>query len=285
VVFAAIVASIQSSKDPNSGLEEARQDVAGCEADRAREALRDPRVTEGWICPTVEELRTQYDKRFRYAETMPDVSRGVAIPLFALSLLVGASFVGAEWGTGSLATLLTWEPRRGRVLVAKVVVCALLLAVSVAILLAFVAVVFYPVAVFRGTTQGVTGSMWWTLAGIWARAGGLAIFAGAIGGGLATLTRNTAGGLGAGLVYALIADPLLGQWRQGRYRPWLLMHLFPRLLGLPVDVPSRGPPGSFGETLFEVRQLSPTRPLVLLSIYAAGLIAIAYASFRARDVT
>ena len=284
VIFAAVIVFIQSSKDPNSGLEQARREVAMCEQHRAQFIDRVPEGEEGeFVCPTVEELRDAYDKRFHYSD-ITDVSRGVAFPLFALSVLIGASFVGAEWGTGSLATLLTWEPRRGRVLVAKVVACVVLLALCVAAFLAFVAIVFFPVAALRGTTAGVDASTWWTLAGIWARAAALATFAGAVGAGLATLTRNTAGGLGAGLAYALILDPLLGQWRQGRYRPWLLMHLFPRLLGLPVDVPQKTPPGSF-EPIFEIRQLSPTRPLVLLTIYAAGLIAIAYASFRARDVT
>ena len=283
LLIALVIVSIRSSKDPKSGLEQARREVAACEQARAQEAQRSPGVMREWVCPTVEEMRPAFDRRFLYADTIPDVSRGIAFPLFALCLLIGASFVGAEWGTGSLATLLTWEPRRGRVLVAKVIACVLLLALSVMIVLALVAVLFFPVAALRGSTRGMTGSMWWTLAGIWARAGALGVFAGALGAGLATLTRNTAGGLGAGLVYALIVDPLLGQWREGRFRPWLLMHLFPRLLGLPVDVRQTSPDGF--QTLFTVRQLSPTRPLVLLSIYAAGLLAIAYASFRARDVT
>jgi hypothetical protein len=284
VLIAAVVVGVRSSKDPDSGVAEARRELALCERESARHAQLPDEGT--FRCPSEEEFRDMFDRRFHYASTIVDVSRGVAFPLFALSLLVGASFVGAEWGSGTMSTLLTWEPRRGRVLVAKVVACAVLLALSVAVFLAFVAVVFFLVAALRGVTDGTTSSMWWTLSGIWARGAGLAVFSGTLGAALATLTRSTAGGVGAGLVYGMLADPLLGQWRQGRYRPWLLQHLVPRLIGLPVDAPRSGSTrGPFGESFLEPMQLSPVRPIVLLSIYAVALTAIAYASFRARDVT
>jgi len=35
--------------------------------------------------------------------------------------VIGASSIGAEWQARSITTLLTWEPRRARVLAAKVV--------------------------------------------------------------------------------------------------------------------------------------------------------------------
>jgi ABC-2 type transport system permease protein len=285
VLFAVVLVFIQSSSDPRSGLAEARREAAFCERARA-EGVPDFPEEEGFVCPSVEEFRQQFDRRFRYADTIPDVSRGVAFPLFALSLVVGASFVGAEWGSGTMGTLLTWEPRRGRVLSAKVLACVLLLAPAVALVLAFIAVVFFPVAVFRGTTRGMDGSMWWTLAGTWIRAAGIGVFAGAVGAALATLARNTAGSIAVGFAYGLLADPLLGQWREGRYETWLLRHNLPRLMGIPMAVPQSGEPTFGGALAFEPpRVLSPTRPIVLLSIYAIALIALAYASFRARDVT
>lgn len=42
----------------------------------------------------------------------------------ALAFLLGATFVGAEWSTRSMVALLFWEPRRGRVMAAKLVVVA-----------------------------------------------------------------------------------------------------------------------------------------------------------------
>ena len=125
--------------------------------------------------------------------------------------------------------------------------------------------------------------MWWTLSGIWLRGAGLAAFGSAIGLGLATITRNTAGAIGVVFVYGVILDPLLGfQW-DGRFRTWLLQHLVPRALGVPLSLPQNTEGGVFVPS-GEPMALSVTRPVVLFTLYAAGLLAIAYASFRGRDV-
>lgn len=276
IVASAVIAFVQSSKDPQAGVEAARRDVAACERDRERFAAE----TRGEVfeCPSVAELANAYDKRFDYAETMPDSSRAVAVALFILSFVIAASFMGAEWGTGSMTTLLTWEPRRGRVLAAKTIAAVVALALSVAVLLAFLAVAFLPVAALRGITGGVD---WLTMSGIWLRAAALAAFASATACGIATITRNTAGAIGIAFAYGIILDNLLGVIRSGRFRPWLLQHLLPRMLGLPVEVRE---PGQFGGAI-HLAALTPVRPIILLSLYAAAVLALAYALFRARDVT
>ena len=42
-----------------------------------------------------------------------------AIFLVVGALFAGASVAGAEWRAGSMTTLLTWEPRRVRVIVGR----------------------------------------------------------------------------------------------------------------------------------------------------------------------
>lgn len=284
ILAAATIAFLQSSKDPDAGLADARRDIAACEAERRvfeNEAGIKP--IEGFQCPTVRELRDAYDRRLVYVETMPMATRGLAIAFFVLSIVVAASFVGADWGTGSTTTLLTWESRRGRVLVAKFVVAAAALALSTALLLALLDIVYLPVAVFRGTTEGLTQSVWWTLAGVWARGAGLAVFGAAVATSIATIARNTVAVVGVAFAYGVILDPILGAIRRGSFRPWLLQHNVPRLLGF-ENVPQADPsPGAlFAE---QAVRLGPLRPSVLFAIYAAALLAIAYAAFRARDVT
>lgn len=284
IIASAVIAFVQSSDDPNAGLPAARRDAAMCEAERdrfAREA--GPEAIKGFDCPTVDELRVEYDKRFVYADTMPTATRGVAVALFVLAMVVAASFVGADWGTGSTTTLLTWEPRRGRVLAAKVIVAASTLALAAAVLLALLDVVFLPVGMLRGTTEGLDGSTWWTLAGAWLRGAGLVAFGAIVASGVATIARNTVAVVGLAFAYGVILDPILGAIRQGRLRPWLLQHNVPRLLGFP-DVPQPNPtPGEIFAQ--QVATLGPLRPAVLLSIYAAVIIAAAYAVMRSRDVT
>jgi ABC-2 type transport system permease protein len=280
IVAAAVIAFVQSSKDPNAALAEANRVVADCERSIADAPAPPPGEFPG-RCPTTAQLAPQFDKRFRYAETMPDATRGVAVALFVLSFVVAASFVGADWASGTTTTLLTWEPRRGRVLVAKLIAAGVLEAIAVGIALALLAVTFLPVAALRGTTAGLDGSMWWTLLGLWSRGAGLALFAVCCAGGIATVTRNTAGAIGAAFGYAVILDPILAVIRGGRLRPWLLQHLLPRFLGIPIEVP-QGPSYSGG---IQSTQLSMARPVILLSIYAALIVAGAYAVFRTRDVT
>ena len=281
LIAAAVIAFLQSSKDPDAGRAAAERDVALCKADEAR-AQADAPPGGGKIvfdCQSVDELAGAYDKRFVYADTMPDATRGVAVAFFVLAFAVAASFVGADWGSGTITTLLTWEPRRGRVLAAKTIAAIGLLAAAMALALAFLAVVFLPVGALRGTLDGVDRSMWWTLAGIWLRGAGLAVFAAAVGSGLATITRNTAGAIGIAFGYALVLDNLLGVIRGGRLRPWLLQHLLPRMLGLPVDLQEPGLGSSVRETL------SAARPVLVLTMYALAIVTAAYGAFRVRDVS
>jgi hypothetical protein len=59
------------------------------------------------------------DPRFHFADRAKDLLVSAAFIFMLLGLVIGASFIGAEWQSGTFASLLTWEPRRQRVLVAK----------------------------------------------------------------------------------------------------------------------------------------------------------------------
>lgn len=286
IVISAVYVFVRSSSDPRSGLVDARRAVEDCERERRRfSAERGEGSVEAFVCPSVADLRPGFDRRFRYSQTMPNATRGVAVPLFLLSFVVGASFVGAEWGTGAMATLLTWEPRRARVMTAKVVACTAVAAAAVAGTLALLTVVHLPAGAFRGTLANTTARWWLTQTGIWARGAGVAAFGSALGIGLAMLVRNTAGAIGVGFVYGVFLDPLLGTVGHARYRPWLLQHNLPRLLGFPVEVARPVQTEGPGVTLTTEVVASVARPVVLLSIYAAVILLAAFAAFRTRDVT
>jgi ABC-2 type transport system permease protein len=272
LIAAALIAFLQSSKDPNAGRVAAQQDVARCKADEARAQADAPPGTAPitFGCSSVDELARTYDKRFRYATTMPDATRGVAVAFFILSFVVAASFVGADWASGSTTTLLTWEPRRGRVFAAKVIASSILVAAAAVAALALLDVLFLPVAALRGTTAGVGGSLWWTLAGVWMRGAALAVFGACVASSIATISRNTAGAIGVAFGYGVILENILLFIRGGRLRPWLLQELFLRVIGV---VPLEG------------AAASNVRAAILLSLYGIGALAVAYASFRARDVT
>lgn len=53
-----------------------------------------------------------------------DVAEGLSGIFIAILLVLGATSAGAEWHAGTVTTQLTWEPRRGPLLLAKVVAAA-----------------------------------------------------------------------------------------------------------------------------------------------------------------
>ena len=63
---------------------------------------------------------------------------------------LGASLVGAEFASRSMTTLLTWEPRRGRVFVTKAVAVRRRMAVLALVVLALVALAMWPALALHG---------------------------------------------------------------------------------------------------------------------------------------
>ena len=84
-----------------------------------------------------------------------NVFQGVSAPLTILGIALAASFTGAEWSAGTMTTLLTWEPRRGRVYVAKFVAAAIFTFVSAIALQAVLGLALLPSGLAHGSTAGV----------------------------------------------------------------------------------------------------------------------------------
>jgi ABC-type transport system involved in multi-copper enzyme maturation permease subunit len=188
--------------------------------------------------------------------TLPDVFVGTSFVFVILGWLFGASFVGAEWHAGTVTTLLTWEPRRTRVIVAKVTAAV----VSVFIL-----------SLLLQAVLGADGAWAIEAAGVALRVALLSsIFAG-VGFGLASIGRNTAAALGVGFGYIVIVENLVRGLRPA-WSPWLLTEnagLF--LIGDPADFP--------------LLHRSALGAGLYLAAVAALLLVAATAQFRVRDVT
>lgn len=206
----------------------------------------------------------------RFPLTMlPDVLKGTSIPLIIAGWLLGASFIGADWRTGTITTLLTWEPRRSRVIVAKVVACAVSVFALAMALQAVLGGVLSLDAVFRGTTEGVDASWWRETSGVAVRAATLASVASIVGFAVASIGRNTAAALGAGFAYLAVIENLVRGLRPGWQR-WLFTdNAAVFITGGNVDF-------SFQRTVLQA--------VALLAAYAAALFAVSLVMFRARDV-
>ena len=203
-------------------------------------------------------------------DDMPAFIQGSGFLAILLGLTLGASFVGASWQTGTITTILTWEPRRVRwFLTRAVALFAGVLLLSLA-LIAILALALGAAAALRGssaTSSGWLGDTWWTAL----RVAMAAATASLIGAAVAMLARNTAAALGALFGYLLLFELLI----QG-LRPWVgRFLLIENLAAFTTWQP-------FGRS--DYYTLSPGRGAATLAVYAVVLVAAGAVTLRTRDV-
>lgn len=209
------------------------------------------------------------DNRFALRK-LKGILQGTTAPLVIVGWLVGASAIGADWQTRTVTTLLTWEPRRVRVLVAKVLACILVASAFAVLAQALLGVALVPAAHWRGTTAGTGGDWPRSVAGVLGRGVGLVAIATAVGFAVASIGRNTAAALGIGFAYILVVENVVGNFLAD-FRRWLL-------LGNAIVLVSGKDSGG------EVSGRSVVAAAVYLSAVAVGLLVLAGAAFRRRDV-
>ena len=162
---------------------------------------------------------SEEDRRFHLLR-FPRIVEGLIFPSAIFALIIGATIIGAEWGAGTIPTLLTWEPRRVRVLFAKVL-AVLAACASVFLLFALlVAATTLPALTFRGTAVGLDAVWQEDLMSVVLRGMYLSAISGLFGFSLALLIRNTAAALGAAFGYLLILENLVRA--TGALSAWLV---------------------------------------------------------------
>ncbi|HWC10180.1 MAG TPA: ABC transporter permease subunit, partial [Acidimicrobiales bacterium] len=120
------------------------------------------------------------DPRFRLRE-LTGVYQGTTAPLVVVGWLIGASSIGADWQSRTITTLLTWEPRRVRVILAKVLAAVLVASAFALLAQALVAGALAPSAALHGSTAGTGGTWLRTLFGVLGRGTLLVAVAAAVG--------------------------------------------------------------------------------------------------------
>lgn len=145
----------------------------------------------------------------------------VGAAVAVLAFLLGATFVGAEWSSRSIVALLFWEPRRVRVVGAKLLVVAGVGAVLGVLAQAVWIGTAEVLQSLVGDGQAVSEQFWPELLGAAGRSVLLVVLAGLIGFGLANVVRNTGASLGIGFVYFAIVENVVRAVRPA-WEPWLL---------------------------------------------------------------
>lgn len=193
-----------------------------------------------------------------------------AFPLFIGGLLGGASVAGAEWRAGTVTTLLTWEPRRVRVHLARAA-SSFILATLIAIALeALFLAAALPAVFAHGTTAGIDGD-WW--AGLVSAVLRIAVLTGAtavLGNALATLGRSTGFAFGLAFAWIAVAEQLIRGLKPSVLNWLLVENIATFVTWAPLDG-VKGAPSVSGSTL-------------TLAAYFAALAALATVAFTRRDV-
>jgi len=279
----AVIAAIQSTPPGPDALAEARaqaeQEYQNC--------LAGPWTEEELQGLSLEEFcRTNFgDPAFfapshlRLAE-LPQILEGTASLTIIIGLVLGASAMAVSWQTGTISTILTWEPRRIRWYSARTVIALAGVLVVVLAIIAFLSVCLAVAAWLRGSTEGVDAAWWRDVAATSLRIGVAAAIAAALGTGLAAVGQRTAAALGAVFVYAAVLEGIVRALRP-TWTLWLLGDNFVTFVSWDTSsVFVENAAGGFGGSLV----LTPERALFVILGYAALSFLLGLAFVRIRDV-
>lgn len=197
-----------------------------------------------------------------------------AAPLALTGLIIGAASLGADYSSRALATLLTWEPRRLRVLASRATAAATVtLAASLAAQLLLIGALA-PAVFAHGTnttplTQWLPTTAWLSL-----RCALLAATMAAIGVAVAAISRSTTAAIvGVAAYLVLVERTVLGTLPSaGR---WLLISDSIAWVSGDPGIHVGGPSGTTPQV--------GAAGLVLLAV-TAGLYALAATIFARRDI-
>ena len=204
-----------------------------------------------------------------------DLLKGGSFIVLILALVLGASFIGADWHTGSMSTILAWEPRRVRVLIVRAVISGLMVLLMAVVLQAVLVASVWLGASLRGSTDGLQQEFWRNVFETGGRVAALAVLTSWIGIGLATIGRNTAAALGVMLGYVAVFEALFRGLNPSLARDLLISNIA-------VVVDGRAQMIFSGRKVIE---LPLSRASWIVAIYAVATLAIGAVVFRTRDVT
>jgi hypothetical protein len=177
---------------------------------------------------------------------------------------------GAEWRAGTITTVLTWEPRRLRLHLARTASAFVLATVIALVLETLFLAATVPAVLSHGSTFGVDGSWWLALVTAMVR---IALLTGAtavLGISMATLGRGTTFALGAVFAWMAVGENLVRGLEPS------LEHLLvgPNLAIVAIWARLQGGPA----------HQSVVVALFTLTAYFLAVAAAAAASFVRRDV-
>jgi hypothetical protein len=164
----------------------------------------------------------EHDRRLNVSKRFSETVGGTGVAMVFVAFVVGASFVGAEYGAGSLSTQLIFEPRRKRVVAVKAVAVGVGLAVVAVVLLLYIGLLMFAGSSLRGVVHGLDGTWFAARAGDLGRVAAAVALAGIAAYAITVVARRTVAAV-AGLLIVGWVSAIIGQlhnWRWvAKYNP------------------------------------------------------------------
>ena len=215
----------------------------------------------------------QHDHRLKIHDNFSGTVKGTGVAMVFVAFVIGASFVGAEFGAGSLSTQLLFEPRRVRVVAVKAIAVGIGLAVLATALLLYIGLLQWAGSSLRGVVNGLDGAWFAARAGDMGRVAAAVALAGVAAYAITVVARRTVAAV-AGLLIFGWASAIIGQfhsWRWvAKYNPATAF------IAMVLDVSRRGNDG--GDVL-AVRGAT-----ISACAWAVGLTVVAAIIFSRREV-
>jgi hypothetical protein len=142
-------------------------------------------------------------------DELSDIIGGTGIALLLLSILLGTTFIGAEYIGNSLGGQLAFEPRRTYVYAIKALAVAIWTALITAFLLVVVCAAIFAVAQWRAEVGDLDGEWFTQRLGDIARVSLVAGAAGILGYAVTTIARRSVVAVVAFLALLFIVEPAL----------------------------------------------------------------------------
>jgi hypothetical protein len=203
---------------------------------------------------------------------LPAILKGTSFILIVIGLVIGASSVGADWQQGTMATLLTWEPRRVRVFVVRAVTVAVVVAALAIALQVLLSLGIAFVASTRGSVRDTDGAWLGDVVATAGRIAAVVALTAVMGAAIAGIGRHTAAAMGAVFVYLAVVESFL----RGLLPGWI-----PNMLStaMVILIDGRAQDAGSGDVV------TVERSVATILLYAGVLLAVAVGMFRSRDVT
>jgi ABC-type transport system involved in multi-copper enzyme maturation permease subunit len=213
---------------------------------------------------------------------IPDVIQHTGTFTVLLGVVLGASLMGADWGAGTMTTLLTWEPRRIRVLLTRALVAAIVIASLTLVLQAFLVGGFRLAVALRGTNLGSPTGLLGDAIQTVLRVSAMSVALGLVAMAVATIGRSTVAAVGVLFGYLVLFEGVIAG-----FRPSIQDRLLVRAAGVvisqqPIYDTSRE---NFGALAYKQPPLLGIyEAWIVAAVYVVVLMVLALLAFRTRDV-